>query len=60
MLFERNLKGETPLSICSSLKQTKAVELLEKLQIVYDYTRSKTSDLLNDLEAEEVKLEKEK
>ena len=29
LLFERNLKGETPYSICSSLKNKKVAELLE-------------------------------
>jgi hypothetical protein len=31
MLFERNLKGDTPLSICTLQKLTQHVELLEKL-----------------------------
>lgn len=31
MLFERNLKGDTPLSICINLKNDKAIKLLEKL-----------------------------
>lgn len=29
LLFERNIKGETPLSISNSLKNTRATELLE-------------------------------
>jgi len=31
MLFERNLKGDTPLSICITLKNLPAISLLEKL-----------------------------
>lgn len=60
MLFERNLKGDTPLSICTLLKLNSHFELLEKLQVVYDHTKGKTADFLNDLEAEEAKLEREK
>jgi hypothetical protein len=36
------------------------VELLEKLQIVYDHTKGKTADFLKDLNAEEAKLERER
>jgi|LauGreDrversion4_2_1035121.scaffolds.fasta_scaffold298554_1 ankyrin repeat protein len=59
LLFERNLKGETPLSIASSLKNVKMTQLLEDLQISYDKTRNKASDLLAQLEAEEEKKERE-
>jgi ankyrin repeat protein len=31
LLFERNLKGETPLSIASDLKNTRMTQLLEDL-----------------------------
>lgn len=60
MLFERNLKGDTPLSISIVQKNSKAVELLEKLQIAYDKTSEKADDLLASLEAEEVKAERER
>ena len=46
LLFERNLKGETPLSIASNLKNTKMTKLLEDLQISFDRTRQKAGDLL--------------
>ena len=60
MLFERNLKGDTPLSICINLKNDKAIKLLEKLQTTYDRTRTVTDNLLSTLQAEETKAEKEK
>ncbi len=60
MLFERNLKGDTPLSICITLKNQKAVELLERLQVHYDKTSKNANDLFASLEAEESKAEKEK
>lgn len=59
MLFERNLKGETPLSIAANLKNTKMTQLLEDLQIHYDKTRQKAGDLLKHLEDEEEKKERE-
>jgi ankyrin repeat protein len=46
MLFERNKLGETPLTICEQSKNSKGVELLEKLQYRYDFTRQKAGDLL--------------
>lgn len=39
MLFERNKKGDTPLSICVAQKNQAGVELLEKLQVTYDKSR---------------------
>jgi hypothetical protein len=60
MLFERNLKGDTPLSICINQKNDKAIKLLEKLQTTYDRTRTVTDNLLSTLQAEETKAEKEK
>lgn len=60
MLFERNLKGDTPLSICIKNKNQKAVDLLEKLQVTYDKTSKNADDLLAALEAEEQKAEREK
>ena len=39
LLFERNLKGETPLSIAANLKNQKMIKLLEDLQVSYDKTR---------------------
>lgn len=59
MLFERNTKGDTPLSICVSLKNGPAIALLEKLQVVYDHTRQKTGDLLASLDAEAEKAERD-
>lgn len=59
LLFERNLKGETPLSIAANLKNTKMTQLLEDLQIHYDKTRQKAGDLLKHLEDEEEKKERE-
>jgi len=38
MLFERNNKGETPLTICQQNKNAKGVQLLEQLQERYDNT----------------------
>ena len=49
LLFERNNKGETPLSISNSLKNTRATDLLEQLQQVYDKTDKKAEDLLTQL-----------
>ena len=60
MLFERNLKGETPLSICIQHQNQKAVEIFEKLQVKYEKTRQIANDLIASLEAEEYKAEKEK
>lgn len=60
MLFERNLKGDTPLSICIEKGNQRGVELLERLQAVYDKTKKNTSDLMNSLIAEEEKAEREK
>ena len=60
MLFERNLKGDTPLSICIEKGNKKGVDLLERLQSVYDKTKKNTNDLMNSLLAEEQKAEKEK
>jgi hypothetical protein len=53
MLFARNLKGDTPLTICISAKKTKAVELLQGLQKLYDKTEQKAEALLAKLDAEE-------
>lgn len=55
MLFERNNKGETPLTICQLNKNAKGVELLEQLQVRYDNTHQKAGDLLALLEEEELK-----
>lgn len=60
MLFERNLKGDTPLSISITKGNQKAVDLLERLQVVYDKTSKNTSDLMDSLQAEEQKAEREK
>lgn len=60
MLFERNLKGDTPLSICIEKGNQRGVELLERLQAVYDKTKKNTNDLMNSLIAEEEKAEREK
>lgn len=60
MLFERNKKGETPLSICEAHKNQAGIALLEKLQVTYDKSRQKTGDLLAQLELEEERAEKEK
>ena len=60
LLFERNLKGETPLSIASNLKNIKMTKLLEDLQISYDKTRTKAVDLLAQLEQEEERNERER
>jgi hypothetical protein len=60
LLFERNEKGETPLSIASNLKNSKMTKLLEDLQVSYDKTRQKAGDLLASLEAEEEKNERER
>lgn len=60
LLFERNLKGETPLSIAANLKNQKMIKLLEDLQVSYDKTRQKAGDFLAQLEAEEEKNERER
>ena len=60
LLFERNLKGDTPLSIASNLKNAKMTKLLEDLQISYDKTRQKAGDLLASLEQEEERTERER
>lgn len=55
MLFERNNKGETPLTICQQNKNARGVELLVSLQAKYDNTHQKAGDLLAMLEEEELK-----
>lgn len=60
LLFERNSKGETPLSIAANLKNQKMIKLLEDLQVSYDKTRQKAGDFLAQLEAEEEKNERER
>lgn len=60
MLFERNLKGDTPLSICITNKNQKAVDLLEKLQVHYDKTSKNANDLFASLEAEDARAERER
>lgn len=60
MIFERNLKGDTPLSICIAKGNQKGVNLLERLQAVLDKTKKNTNDLMESLIAEEEKAEREK
>jgi hypothetical protein len=60
MLSERNLKGDTPLSICIKENNKKVIEIFEKLLVEYDKSRKIADDLYASLEAEESKAEKEK
>lgn len=59
-LFERNQKGETPLTICEAAKNTRGVQMLESLQAQYDRSHNKADDLLAQLEAEEEREAREK
>ena len=52
-MFERNKQGDTPMSICQSLKNKAVIDMLEKLQVIYDKSQSKTEDLFASLAAEE-------
>jgi len=60
LLFERNKKGETPLTICQSVKNTEGVTLLKSLESQYDHTGQKAGDLLAQLEAEEEREQRDK
>jgi hypothetical protein len=59
-LFERNQKGETPLTICEQAKDEQGIALLEGLQVQYDRSNQKAGDLLDFLEAEEEREKREK
>ena len=55
-VFERNEKGETPLSIAQEKKDQRAMRLLEEYAKRYgDQTKQNTDQLLNDLMEEEEK-----
>lgn len=62
-VFERNHKGETPLSIAQEKKDQRSMRLLEQYAQKYgDQTKQNTDQLLNDLleEEEKEKLKKAK
>jgi len=60
MLFERNQKGDTPLSIVETNKNQSAIDAFEKLQAIYDKSGEKSNALLSQIEAEEAKAERER
>lgn len=54
-LFQRNQKGETPLTICEQNKNADGISLLEKLQAQYDQSEQNVDELLGLLDAEQEK-----
>lgn len=60
-VFERNTKGDTPLSIVQEKKDERALKLLQGYAQNYgDKTKEKTDELLNDLIEAEQKEEQKK
>lgn len=57
MLFERNTKGDTALTICQASNNTKAVLLLEDVQSHYDNSDQIAQMLLNDEQDQALKAE---
>jgi ankyrin repeat protein len=56
-VLERNLNGETPLSIAQDSKNKGLIELLAKSENVFDETKKNTDELLDEVEKEEIKME---
>lgn len=52
-IFERNLAGDTVLSICQQTNNEKAIALIQKVQDLYDDSGKNTDALLEELQAED-------
>lgn len=59
-IFGRNSKGETPLNICTALKNEKGIEILKQFQQDYDKSASVADSLFEELNAAERKAEEDK
>ena len=51
--LERNIAGETPLSIATASQNKQLAELMKKYEDKFDETKKTTDELLNELERDE-------
>lgn len=52
-VFERNKVGDTALSVCTALKNSEGVKILEQVRKEYDTTAKTADELLDELTKEE-------
>ena len=57
-IFERNNAGDTPLTIVQALQNTRAIQIFEECQDLYDDSAQKTDELMAELLGEDEKNEK--